>query len=64
MTGFLINSKQGTSEWIYDFVGVQEGMNELEKIGTVQHVTVQYFKEGSMKQEFTYNYDGQDWVKA
>lgn len=64
MNAFLINSKDGVSEWISNFNQVQDEMERLEKIGVVSNVTVQHFKDNKLSQEFTYNYDGQNWEKA
>ncbi len=63
MKNFLVISNGNTSEWLNDFNSVQEYMNELEKSGTVSGVKVQVFSDMVMKNEITYNYNGEQWEK-
>jgi len=61
MDAFLITSKNGVSEFKYNFVDVQIEMNRLEKIGIVSNVKVSKFENSILVKEFTYNYNGEEW---
>lgn len=63
MNAFLITSAKGTSEWKPSFNEVQDHMNLLEKEGVVSNVKVQKFENSILAQEFTYNYNGEEWEK-
>jgi hypothetical protein len=64
MKKYLILSTAGVSEWKLSFVDVQDEMNRLEKLGIISNVKVQGFKNNILKQEFTYNFNGDKWIKA
>ena len=60
---FLISSAAGVSEWKASFSDVQIEMNMLEKSGVVSNVKVQKFESNKLVKEFTYAYNGQEWIK-
>ena len=63
MNAFLITSKNGVSEFKYNFVDVQNEMNRLEKMGVVSNVKVAKFENSMLVKEFTYDYNGEAWEK-
>jgi hypothetical protein len=63
MNAFLITSKNGVSEFKYNFVDVQNEMNLLEKNGIVTGVKVAKFENSILVKEFTYDYNGQEWER-
>lgn len=62
-TSFLITAKNETSEFLLNFVDVQEYMNNLEKLGIVKNVLVRKFENMVMTKEILYNYNGESWEK-
>ncbi len=62
MNAYLITSQNETSEWISNFIKVQEYMNQLESKGILT-AKVQKFENSKLTKEIQYSFDGQIWTK-